>query len=204
VEWADNDIRNRWLQIRVLPTANTNLTAQDTYYIGHLQGEVNGQLLGGGYFVQNSDLNAVLPVSVAATVTSNRDVDKSGFILNADLIAVRAAVNGGFSLRNITIPAAGSTGEGEGGTGMAPMFSASVGLSNPSSELPRNEDSGIGPRWTGLDYSVPYAGVVEKSESIVSVYGPVEAAADSGNDSFDALAPIDDYFTELGKKKAKF
>ena len=55
------------------------------------------------------------------SVSSIRDVDKNGFILNSDFIAIRQGIVGGLVLRNITIPASGSgaalprVGSGGGG-----------------------------------------------------------------------------------------
>ena len=37
--WADGAIRNRWLQVTVLATANTGLAAKDVFYFGNAVGE---------------------------------------------------------------------------------------------------------------------------------------------------------------------
>ncbi len=113
LEWADNAIENRWLQIRVLANANTGLTTSEVYYLGHLRGEINGLTVGGAYFVNNADLTAALPVGQVALVGDTRDVDKNGFVLNADFILIRLGIINSLLLRNITIPPAGSAAEGE-------------------------------------------------------------------------------------------
>ena len=130
LEWVDNAIENRWLQIQLLANANTGLPKTEVYYLGHLQGEINGQTLGGAYFVNNADLSAALPVGQIATVGNTRDVDKNGFVLNADFIVVRSGIINGLLLRNITIPMAGSADEGSG-TGNRPRIP--TGLSSPIS-----------------------------------------------------------------------
>ena len=110
-EWDDNVIQNRWLEVRVFANAAIGVATVQEFYLGHLQGEINGALLGGSFFVQNADLSAGLPVGGAGSpgsVTSIRDVDKNGFVLNSDFIAIRQGIVGGLALRNITIPAAGS------------------------------------------------------------------------------------------------
>lgn len=113
LEWADNAIANRWLQIRVIANSSTGLSDTQVYYIGHLQGELNGQLIAGSYFVTNADLTMVLPVGGGiAPVTDRRDVDKNRFVSNADGVAIRDAVIAGYKLRNITIPISGSSAEG--------------------------------------------------------------------------------------------
>ncbi len=125
LEWADNAIENRWLQIRILANANTGLLSSQVYYLGHLRGEINGQTIGGAYFVNNADLTAALPVGQAATVGNTRDVDKNGFVLNADFIIIRLGIINGLVLQNITIPVAGSANEGAFGmrpsAGMSPL-----------------------------------------------------------------------------------
>ena len=69
--------------------------------------------------MNNADLTAALPVGQVALVGNTRDVDKNGFVLNADFIIVRLGIINGLVLRNITIPAAGSADEG--GFGMSPF-----------------------------------------------------------------------------------
>ena len=92
---------------------------RQVYYLGHLRGEIYGQTIGGAYFVNNADLTAALPVGQVASVGYKRDVDKNGFVLNADFIIIRLGIVNGLVLRNITIPASGSADEG--GFGMRPF-----------------------------------------------------------------------------------
>ncbi len=128
LEWNNNAIANRWLQIQLLNTANTGLPTTQVFYFGHLQGELNGEVIGNAFFVTNADIAMVNPIGTAATVGNPRDVDKNRFILNADGIAIRNSVNAGLSLRQITIPAAGSGTEGRlsgavgGGSGSSAVF----------------------------------------------------------------------------------
>jgi Right handed beta helix region/Putative Ig domain/Dockerin type I domain len=111
IEWADNAIANRWLQIQVRANVNTGLPQPAVFYIGHLQGEVDGRVLGGAFFVTTQDQSAVLPLGIA-NVTTIRDLDKNGFVTTQDLTAVRNSISAGRTLRVITIPVAGSTNEG--------------------------------------------------------------------------------------------
>jgi hypothetical protein len=120
IEWNNNQIENRWLQIRVLPTANTGLPSQQTFYLGHLLGEVNGLAVGGAsgaLQVTNADINVVRPlIGTNALVTSAVDITKNGLVQNSDITQVRSGV-GVRQLRLITIPAAGSGNEGVGNGG---------------------------------------------------------------------------------------
>ena len=111
IEWNDNDIANRWLQIQVIANSNTGLPSTNVFYIGHLQGEVNGSATGGALFVTTLDQSAVLPLGIA-TVGNNRDIDKNAFVTSNDLTAVRVSINAGRALRVITIPVSGSSNEG--------------------------------------------------------------------------------------------
>ncbi len=114
IEWPDNQIQDRWLQIRVLPNANTGLQSPATYYLGNLRGDIDGVLTGGLLVLQNADLTAALPVGGIGSVSNIRDVDKNGFILNSDFVIIRNGINAGLTLRVITIPAAGSPSEAFG------------------------------------------------------------------------------------------
>ncbi len=125
IEWEDNVIANRWLQIQVIASGQTGLDSTQVFYIGHLQGEVNGSVTGGAFFVTTLDQSAVLPLGIA-NVGNVRDIDKNGFITSNDLTAVRTSILASRSLRVITIPAAGSASEGAvsgGGAGSGLMSS---------------------------------------------------------------------------------
>jgi len=111
LEWADNAIANRWLQVAVLANARTGLDAPAIFYVGHLQGEVNGQLSAGRFRVTNVDLSPVAgQIGTQVAVGSVLDLVKDGRIRNADLSAVSSQI--GRELRVITIPVAGSASHG--------------------------------------------------------------------------------------------
>ncbi len=128
IEWTNNAIENRWLQIRVLANARTGLTTDQVFYMGHLTGEINGTLIGGAYIVSNADLTAALPVGALGTVDSVRDVDRNGLIVNRDFTLIRSSVVAGLALPNITIPASGSAREGlpPGTSSLSPKLSAAL------------------------------------------------------------------------------
>jgi hypothetical protein len=117
LEWANNAIANRWLQIRLLANANTGLVSPEVYYVGHLYGEVNAASGGGVFTVTTADVTAIRPfVGGQASVSSIYDLDKNGVVSTADITSMRPRV-GLNSLRVITIPPAGSADEGEGSAG---------------------------------------------------------------------------------------
>ncbi|MFO0014801.1 MAG: Ig-like domain-containing protein, partial [Planctomycetota bacterium] len=61
LEWADNAIADRWLQVKVLANANTGLLSPEVFYVGHLYGEVNGSTSGGLFSVSIGDATAIRP-----------------------------------------------------------------------------------------------------------------------------------------------
>lgn len=120
LEWPDGAIMNRWLQIKLQANASTGLSTAQTYYLGHLQGEVNGAIELGGFYVRTSDLSLVTSAinpGIQVGVSSVLDLDKDGRVRTSDLSAAVSAL--GRQLTRITIPSAGSGAEGEGTGGGA-------------------------------------------------------------------------------------
>lgn len=116
VEWPDNAIENRWLQIRVVPTIRTGLQVPAVFYIGNLKAEINGLAANNLLTVTSADLAAASPAGGSGTVSNVRDVDRNGLILNSDLNLIRLSMATSSSLRLITIPIQGTTNEGSSGS----------------------------------------------------------------------------------------
>jgi hypothetical protein len=116
IEWPENAIANRWLQITLQSNSNTGLAEPETFYVGHLLGETTGPN-GGVYTVAFADITPIRS-AVGQSVNSDsiHDIDKNGTVSFADISAMRANV--GTQLTNITIPAASS---------MAPLYSSDPG-----------------------------------------------------------------------------
>jgi VCBS repeat-containing protein len=205
LEWADNAIADRWLQIKVLANANTGLRNPDVYYIGHLLGETSGTTSGGNFLVQIADITPVRQaVGTLASVNSRLDITKNGLIQVADIVAMRSRV-GVASLRAITIPVSGSGAEGE--SIQIPLMGA------PSIDETTFATLGlppIGMRWTGLNYDVqplssepevPFAEVVEAPTSVPAIqHEGISSAAGVAEPTMDHSA-IDDFFSTLGRSK---
>ena len=92
--WPDGQIQKQWLQITVLPTANTDLAAPDTFYFGNAIGET-------GNHPRNAIVNKVDakrawrnrprgrgPVT-PVDVTSAYDFDRDGVITATDRLLAR-------------------------------------------------------------------------------------------------------------------
>jgi hypothetical protein len=117
IDWADNAIANRWLQIKILANNNTGLLNSQVYYLGHLYGEINGAVSSEQFQVTISDVTSLRPnVGFTAPVTSRFDLDKNGSVSIGDVTGMRPRV-GLSQLRVITIPPSGSSEEGEGDFG---------------------------------------------------------------------------------------
>ena len=95
--WVDNAIKNRWIQVTVLPTARTGLATPDVFYFGNQAGETG-----------NSTANAIAngldilgtrrAVSAAAApITSHFDFDRNARVDPRDVNVVRN--NAGKALR---------------------------------------------------------------------------------------------------------
>jgi hypothetical protein len=206
LEWADNAISNRWLQIKLLANANTGLREPQVYYVGHLFGETNGTLSGGVYSVSVADVTRIRPaVGTLAPVSSVLDINKNGSIQVSDITAMRSFVGVG-QLRNITIPASGSGSEGEGGGG-------GQGAPTPLPELPsvgvpaRTESLGsvgtIGSRMTDRDYAVQAARVepVALGVSSPALLGVAAASSqDSGEQQAVDYSSVDAFFEGFFRK----
>jgi hypothetical protein len=114
IDWPNGAIMNRWLQIKLQANASTGLLVPQTYYLGHLQGEVNGAFELGGFFVRTFDvamITAAIDPSITVPVTSVLDLDKDGRVRTMDRVAALDMI--GLRLTRITVPPAGAGGEGE-------------------------------------------------------------------------------------------
>ena len=190
---------------------------RQVYYLGHLRGEINGQTVGGAYFVNNADLTAALPVGQVASVGNARDVDKNGFVLNADFIIIRLGIINGLVLRNITIPAAGSSDEG--GFGMRPFNKMSplppatpnfvvtaIFVATPisvASPIPVESQlvfSVLDPAPSKLDQSIPQTGVTARGGTRIDEDPILQHTSETKADGkLEGL--VDDFFTNLGRQR---
>jgi len=174
IQWPNNAIQNRWLSVTILANENTGLETSETFFLGHLLGEVNGQLSNGVYVVSVADAlqisNAISPVAVG--VGDIRDLNKDGVTTVADVIAMQSAI-GVNRLRNITIPGTG------GGMG-ASRFNAGRGDQGGAKPLshffipPVSEIEGFGLQGS----NEPSAQVESESRSPVTTRG-AELASES-------------------------
>jgi hypothetical protein len=90
ITWADNLIRNTWLQVTVLADSHTGLAKSDVFYFGNLVGDT-GNGAGGVATVDSFDVAAVrrnLGATDPAAV-GRYDVTRDGVVNAIDVALVR-------------------------------------------------------------------------------------------------------------------
>jgi hypothetical protein len=200
LEWANNAIQNTWLQIIVLANANTGLANREVYYLGHSLGDVD--YVGPTYRVTTNDV-ALVRAGVSSTpvgISDARDVDKDRRVTTNDVAFVRGLVSNTPQLRAITIPASGSSEEGEGGTGGL--------MAAPGVVLPQSGVEGVRPieikaRMTGSNYDVPLPAGRPSVDAVWQAVGAVDSVGTDGewaDDDVEAMS-LDAYFVEMSLKK---
>ena len=197
IEWPDGAIVNRWLQIKLIDNANTGLRSPQVYYLGHLLGETTGTLSSGSYVVQVADVAKIRPeVGSTANVSNILDINKNGLIQVSDILTFRSSV-GLLSLRNITIPAAGSGSEGEGyGRFSIPSPMAPVG----GMDKFVSTNLAIAPRWTGRVYNEPVIAWLPSVDAAPRLYLAAMPQIDEEKDKHDSyLEATDSAFSDLNE-----
>jgi subtilisin family serine protease len=210
IDWPDNAISNRWLQIKILATANTGLVAPQVFYLGHLYGEVNGLVSNGVLSISIGDVTALRPnVGFSATVTSPFDLDKNGTVSIGDITGMRPRVGVG-SLRVITIPPSGSSAEGEGMMAAPPIPSPT--LASQTSDDPRSlaipATREIRGRWTDQVFMVPQPlPAAASATTAMQAAASVRDGEDPGVSDTDpvltdpVMVSLDEYFRRLGNQR---
>ncbi len=205
VEWADNAIANRWLQITIFPTANTGLLTKHVYYIGHLIGETNGLVEGGAFMVRGTDTASIISRidnDTRVTVDNVYDITKDGRIRGSDSAPAVAAI--GRTLTRITIPPAGSSEEGEGTSDRFMMGAPSIEKPELASAVTTRTPNKISARLTDAVFTAPQVRdpdpIVAQATSASERTQNQEVSTSGSNDPFLSL---DEYFKRLGNDRAQ-
>lgn len=94
ITFADNAIRNTWLQVTMLATPRTGLAEPQVFYFGSLVGESGDGAGPGGLRVSALDLAAVKRVlNTSAGIESRLDFNRDGRVNALDLAAVRGSLS---------------------------------------------------------------------------------------------------------------
>ena len=108
IVWAENAIRNQWLEVTVKANADTALVDPDVFYFGNLVGETVIASGATPYVINTNDLMATRAARQAGTipVTSPADHNRDGRVNILDEVIVRA--NDGRTIVDLIRPRGGS------------------------------------------------------------------------------------------------
>ncbi len=88
--WANDAIKDTWLEVTVLADANTGLTAPYTFFYGSMIGDTGAANSPKLAMVNSSDESAIRDAPGTAKVTNAFDVNKDGFVNSSDENTARA------------------------------------------------------------------------------------------------------------------
>jgi ELWxxDGT repeat protein len=85
IVWADGAIRNRWLEVQVLPTSRTGLTATDVFFWGSKIGDIGNPTPTTFSTTAADDAGPIISSGLgpAGGITNPRDIDRSNTITAA-------------------------------------------------------------------------------------------------------------------------
>ncbi|MGD9721697.1 MAG: beta strand repeat-containing protein [Pirellulales bacterium] len=126
ITWANNAIENVWLEVQVLATANTGLTATDVFFFGNRIGDT-GSPTATSFTTTTSDANTITGggLGSASGITDVRDIDRSNTITVA---GDRSAALGNIgALNRLDVGTAGPFAPDSGDAGIASALAATSG-----------------------------------------------------------------------------
>ncbi len=198
LEWPNNSIQNTWLQVIVLANANTGLINREVFYLGHALGDVDYSA--SGYRVSTGDVSMTRAAvgNTIVSVSDARDIDKDRRISTNDVSFLRSRVSNTVLLRNITVPAAGSADEGEGGLAASTQLAKPMEVRIDLGGATRRRQ--VETRWTSTQYDAPIENPVASAvqfESTLDMLAPdvsrrKQSALDPVHDSHPGCSPIGD------------
>ncbi len=125
--WPDRFLTNTWLELTVLPTANTGLPASNTVFWGNVVGETGTQpnqtFVNGVDFAGARDRAAAFP---QADLLSDFDFDRNQIVAGEDLAIARDFVNNFLTAPRLIVPPAGPTPNKDGGIQPPPQLPGDV------------------------------------------------------------------------------
>jgi hypothetical protein len=129
ITWTDGVIKNQWLEVQVLPTSRTGLTATDVFFWGNKIGDIGSPTATGFTTTASADANPIITggLGSAGGITNPRDIDRSNTITAAgDRSAAIANIG---SITRISLGTGGPFAPGEGDAGIS---SALAGAAAPA------------------------------------------------------------------------
>jgi secreted trypsin-like serine protease len=204
ITWSANAIKNTWLEVQVLPTANTGLAETDVFFWGSLPGDTTYPAAD-NRFVTNvaSDGAAVIAASPAIDVgiTSVYDINRSNTI---NVAGDRAEViaNSPGSLLRIDVGTGGPFApEGDDGASAGQANAVSGDDSGIASALASSSgdssDSAAAPLPSSVDQRLESDGSSANSSATTAYYQQAEDDTDDANGDDDDSAVDDELLDAL-------
>jgi len=89
ITWADNSIKNTWLEVQILPNANTGLWATDVFFWGNKVGDVGTGTPATTFLTSAADKTSVLGgLTGGIPIANARDFNRDGNVTAADATIV--------------------------------------------------------------------------------------------------------------------
>jgi len=105
IVWANGAIANQWLEVTLLPTANTSLAAPDIFYFGSRIGDTGSGTAMVAITNATDEIDTRLSQGLGSSITNVHDFDRSGMVNATDSITSRT--NTGLLWKiNLAAPAA--------------------------------------------------------------------------------------------------
>ena len=140
ITWASGSIANKWLEVQVLPTANTGLTATDVFFWGNKVGDTGQATPAGAFLTSGVDKSSVLgSLGPAGGVTRIQDFNRDNTISGVD---ASVAIGSLGSIVRINIGAGGpfapeGDGDGGGDSGVASALAATSAVTSQVNGSPQ-------------------------------------------------------------------
>ena len=100
ITWADNTIRNQWMQVTIAANAHTNLTIPDVFYFGNAIGSSGTTPASGAITVSDQTVTAsnFTGFTSPASITNPYDYNRDGRVDISDELIARAESNASINL----------------------------------------------------------------------------------------------------------
>ncbi len=207
--WADNEIRNEWLQVTLLANGTSGIATQSAFYFGNAVGETGNSATDALVNLQDLALTRANQTGFTnAGITNVYDFDRDNRVNLADIGFVRTNQSGFSPLLLITPSGGGSkglfgkqsNGDSSKGNSNARMFVGSE--VRPAVQSPATNRSPIFDKGTGLTDSTNMNLVGNEGKLFASSSRELNSRAETKSvelkDTVSQTRSLDDWFADFG------
>jgi hypothetical protein len=134
ITWASGAIRNQWLEVQVLPTANTGLAAADVFFWGNKIGDTGTGTPAGTFTTNSTDAAQVFAtLGGGKPITDLRDFNRDGSTNSTDAALVFANIG---SIVRLNVGTAGPFAPDGGDAGIASALASTSTTRSVSNDSP--------------------------------------------------------------------